>query len=279
MVNLEMYRDPIFSSGVDTTVIKPAWIELGFRFGKKGTHACRTIMLPELAGLLRSCLPSCTRTDYVNALLEQNCLGKHTFSSRQQSMQRLSELYALDPNVAIFRLLRVLWSADEKSHPQLALLAVLARDPLLRATAPVVLSLEPGEEIARQKFTDALRDAVEGRLSDDTLDKVVRNTAASWTQSGHLEGRSRKRRLLLQPTAGATAFALVLGFMLGVRGRGLFDTLFTRILDRDEHELTVLAMNAKRLGFLDIKSAGGLTVVSFDSLLNEQEKRLIHGAD
>lgn len=236
-------------------------------------------MLPELSGLFRSCPPESSRPDYVNALLKDNCLGKHTFSSRQQAMQRLSELYALDPNVAIFRLLRLLWDADEKARPQLAVLTALARDPLLRATAPVVLSMEPGEEIARQKFTEALREAVEGRLSDDTLDKVVRNTAASWTQSGHFEGRGRKRRLRLQPTTGATVYALVLGYMLGLRGRSLFDTLFARVLDRDESELTFLAMNAKRLGFLDIKSAGGLTVVSFDSLLSEQEKRLIHGAN
>jgi len=274
-----MYRDPIFSPAAQMPPLKPSWAELGFRFGEKGTHACRTIMLPELTGLFRSCSPSSARPDYVNALLEENCLGKHTFSSRQQAMQRLSELYALDPNVAVFRLLRLLWGADEKAHPQLALLAALARDPLLRATAPVVLSTGPGEEIARQRFTEALRDAVEGRLSDNTLDKVVRNTAASWTQSGHFEGRSRKRRLRLQPTTAATVYALVLGYMLGVRGRGLFDTIFARALDRNESDLTFLAMDAKRLGFLDIKSAGGMTVVSFNTLLNEQEKRLINGTD
>ncbi|MBI4023963.1 MAG: hypothetical protein HY360_03220 [Verrucomicrobia bacterium] len=274
-----MYRDPILCGGTAGDKIRPAWGELGFRFGEKGTHACRTIMLPELTGLFRYCSPNSTRPDYENALLKENCLGKHTFSSRQQALQRLSELYALDPSIAIFRLLRAHWIVDEKARPQLAMLVALARDPLLRATAPVVLSTGPGEEIARQRFTEALRDAVEGRLSDATLDKVVRNTAASWTQSGHFEGRSRKRRLRLQPTTAAAVYALLLGYMLGVRGRTLFDTLFARVLDRNESDLTFLAMDAKRLGLLDIKSAGGMTVVSFNTLLNEQEKRLIHGTD
>jgi hypothetical protein len=170
------------------------------------------------------------------------------------------------------------WREDEKGHAQLALLAALARDPLLRATAPVILSMSEGEEIARQRVTDSIRQAVDERLNEATLDKVVRNTASSWTQSGHLEGRGRKKRKRIQPSPGAVAFAFVLGYMLGARGRNLFDTLFARVLDHDESALTFLAMDAKRLGFLDIKSAGGLTVVSVDSILTEQEKRLIHGA-
>lgn len=236
-------------------------------------------MLLDLAGVLRLCSPDSTRPDYGRALVEDNCLGKATFSSRQQTLQRLTELYALDPAVPLFRLLRFFWGVDDKAHPQLALLAALARDPLLRATAPVVLSMEPGEEIARQKFTNALRSAVEERLNDNTLDKVVRNTASSWTQSGHLEGRSRKKRKLLQPTTASVSFALALGYMMGLRGRALFESLFARTLDRGESALTLLAAEARRLGFLDIKSGGGMTVVSFDLFLTDQEKKVMHGAN
>ena len=57
----------------------------------------------------------------------------------------------------------------------------------------------------------------------------------------------------------------------------VFDSLFARVLDRDENALTFLAMDAKRLGLLDIKSGGGMMVVSFDAILTEKEKRLIHG--
>ena len=75
----------------------------------------------------------------------------------------------------------------------------------------------------------------------------------------------------------SAAFALVLGYMLGQRGHALFDSLFARVLDRDENALTFLAMDAKRFGLLDIKSGGGMTVVSFDAILTDKEKRLIHG--
>lgn len=273
-----MYRDPIFGSGQQASDAKPAWLELGFKFGEKGTHTSRTIMLGELATLLRQCPAGAPRADYVRTVVDENCLGKHTLSTRKLSLQRLTELYGVDPAVPLFRLLRVLWDADEGAHPQLALLAALARDPLLRATAPVVFGMKTGDEIARQQMTDALAQAVADRLNDATLDKVVRNTASSWTQSGHLVGRGRKRRLKITPTPASTAFALLLGFLMGNRARSLFETVFGRALDRDPNELMFLAMDAKRLGFLDIKSGGGLTVISFDGILNERERQLSYGA-
>lgn len=274
-----MYRDPLLAStGMPNDQMKLIWGELGFHFGNKGTHTSRTMMLYELSTLLRVCSPTATRVDYAKALVEDNCLGKHTLSTRKLTLQRLSELYELDASVPLFRLLRQFWYADEKAHGQLALLVSIARDPLLRATCPVVLSMSVGEEIARQRFTDVIRDAVEGRLNDATLDKVVRNVASSWTQSGHFDGRSRKKRLAVEPTPVSAAFALALGYMLGLRAHALFESLFARVLDRDENALTFLAMDAKRLGLLDIKSGGGMTVVSFDAILTPKEKRLINGA-
>jgi hypothetical protein len=191
----------------------------------------------------------------------------------------MSELYGLDPAIPLFRLLRVFWQTDEKAHPIVALLTALARDPLLRVTAPVILNTKESEELARQHLTNALRDAVEGRLNDSTLDKVVRNTASSWTQSGHLEGRARKKRVEITPTPVSASYALLLGYLLGVRGQKLFQTLFARLLDRSEDELAFLAMDAKRLGFIDIKSSGGLLNISFDAILTDTERRLAHGTD
>src|SRR5437899_2665171 len=169
-----MYRDALLTAGQPNDKTKVTWEQLGFRFGDKGTHTSRTIMLDELSTLLRVCPPKASRDDYGKAMLEDNCLGKDTVSTRRLSVQRMSELYALDASVPLFRLLRHFWYADEKAHAQLALLCAIARDPLLRATVPVVLSMSVGEEIARQRFTDAIRDATSERLNDATLDKVVR---------------------------------------------------------------------------------------------------------
>src|SRR5690606_1625497 len=142
------------------------------------------IMLDELRAVLANCRPDGRRDDYLTAIHENNCLGKRTAATRKLSSQRLSELYALDPEVLLFRVMRRCWYADPDGQAILAMLLALARDPLLRASAPPVLRMRPGEELARQQMTDALDRVVGSRLSESTLDKVVRNAASSWTQSG-----------------------------------------------------------------------------------------------
>ena len=273
-----MRLDPLNSLIPATEQAAAAWSEFGVRFGDSSTLTSRTIMLDELTILLRTCPPEATRADYVAALVDDNVLGKHTLATRKLSLQRLSEFYALDPAMPLFRLLRQFWYSGDSAYGQLAMLAALARDPLLRATWAAVQATPIGHEVARQRFTDAVTEATEGRLNDATLDKVVRNAASSWTQSGHFDGRSRKKRTAVAPTPVSVSFALLLGYALGLRGRGLFDSLFTRMLDRNEDELRFLAMDAKRLGLLDIKSGGGMLVVSFDRILTDKEKRLINGA-
>jgi hypothetical protein len=144
-------------------------------------------------------------------------------------------------------------------------------------TATPVLQMHSGEELMRQILTDALRQSVENRLNDSTLDTVVRNTSSSWTQSGHLTGRVRKYRQKVNPTPVVTAYALLLGYILGARGSGLFKTLWAKVLDTPAEELISLATDAKRLGFLDLSQADGVVEVSFTRMLTEDERLLIHG--
>ena len=246
---------------------------VGFRFGDKGTHTSRTIMLDDLSALLRVSSPEAKRAEYRTLIVQDNCLGKRTVATRRLSDQRLSELYALDVGVLLFRVMRQLWQADERGHPLLALLLAMSRDPLLRLTAPPVLRMRPGEELARQQMTDALNWAVGSRLNESTLDKVVRNAASSWTQSGHLKGRGRKVRQSVTPTAATTAYALLLGHLAGKRGAALFESLWAQVLDAPPGELMHLAMDARRLGFLDMSQSGGVIDVSFSRLLAPDERR------
>jgi hypothetical protein len=244
----------------------------GFRWGDKGTHTSRTIMLEELRAVLAKCRPDATRDEYLSAIREDNCLGKRTVATRKLSGQRLSELYALNPEVPLFRAVRRFWYTDSNSRPLLALLLALARDPLLRVTAPPVLRMRPGEELPREDIAEALSRAVGSRLNESTIDKVVRNAASSWTQSGHLKGRSRKVRQRVIPMAAATAFALLLGFLAGIRGTGLFESLWTQTLDAQPGELLQLATDARRLGFIDMRQSGGVIDVSFSTLLTSDER-------
>jgi hypothetical protein len=252
---------------------------VGFRFGRKGTHTSRTIMLDELTILLHQASPTATRAEFRKIIVDDNCLGKRTAATRRLSDQRLSELYALDPGVFLFRVMRQLWKAEERGRPLLALLMALARDPLLRLTAPAILRLRPGEELGRQALTDALNRGTESRFNEAVLDKIVRNCASSWTQSGHLQGRSRKDRRVVSAAPVVITFAIVLGYTLGVRGASLFETLWAKVLDANPEELLYLAMDAKRIGYLDLKSSGSIVEISLLRLLTEEDRRLIHGAN
>lgn len=228
-------------------------------------------MLDELSTLLGSHSQVVGRPDYLAAIIENNVLGKQTAATRKLTAQRLTELYALDSSVTLFRVMRRFWQDDEAGRPLLAVLCSLARDPLLRATAEPVLALSVGEELSRQRITDAIRTAVGDRLNDATLDKVVRNVSSSWTQSGHLQGRQRKFRQLVRATPLSTAYALLLGYLEGLRGGRLFETPWTRVLDASPADLRTIATEAKRLSGLDLKAAGDVIDVGFTTVLTAQE--------
>ena len=241
-----------------------AW---GFRAGERGTHTSRTIMLQEMTHLLAATGDTASRYDYARAVIEDNCLGKRTAATRRLSLQRLAELYGLDRGLLLFRVLRDLWERHEISRPLLSLLLALARDPLLRATATAVLRTRYGHEFARQPMTEALSQVAGDRLNEAILDKVVRNASSSWTQSGHLRGRSRKTRQRVRATPAATSYALLLGFGTGSRGRLLFETPWCSVLDATARELLELAVAAKALGLLDLKQSGSIIDVSFAAVL------------
>ncbi len=271
-----MQNDPIFMGMANEEIDCEALEIAGFRFGDKGTHTSRTMMLGELTLLFHDCTDNASREDYIKAIIEQNCLEKQTVATRKLSFQRLSELYGLEPNMLLFRVLRDLWKIDKDGRPLLALLTALARDPLLRITSAPILKIRSGEELARQELTDILSDNIKNRFNESTLDKVVRNASSSWTQSGHLQGRSRKIRRKVNPTPIVTAYALLLGYLPGNRGYGLFKTLWAKVLDTPVEGLVNLALDAKRLGFLDISRAGGVIEISVARMLTEEEKRIAY---
>ena len=258
---------PSVDTLIPTTNNTPGDAEkLGFRFGDKGTHTSRTMMLDELGALMRAVPASGTRKDYAAAIIEENCLAKPTLATRRLSNQRLGELYGLDPQVAVFRVLRRLRDADERSRPLLALLCALARDPLLRGTVEAVVGLQPGEEFRRVRTREVLREAVGTRLNDSILDKVVRNAASSWTQAGHLAGRTFKKRQRVAATAWTVAYALYLGRAIGFRGAELFSSGWMTVLDASPPDARTLALEAKRLGLIDLSISGDIVDIALDRL-------------
>lgn len=238
----------------------------GFRFGARGAHSSRTIMLAELRELLDALPEEADQAAYSEAVLAENALGKSTAASRHHSRQHLRELYGCDPRLPLFRVLRRLWAVDEPGRPLLALLAALARDPVLRATAPAVLPLPVGAELVRAPFLETIRAGTGDRFNEAVLDKVARNAGSSWSQSGHLSGRVRKIRRRVTPTPGALAFAVWLGSQEALGGAALLDSRWAQVLDRTGRELEAVAVEARRLGLLEVRIGGGVFAIEASGL-------------
>lgn len=223
-------------------------------------------MLAELRGVFDAVAPNAAREEYAHAIIEANVLGKSTAATRRATNQRLGELYGLDRRMPAFRVLRSLWVIDPEARPLLALLVAVFRDPLLAATASTVVGLRDGEELTKSPLTSALAAFVGPRMNPATLDKVVRNTASSWAQAGHVAGRTFKRRQRVKPSPATVALALYLGWAAGFRGQGLFTNAWVALLDCSPAQAQSLAQEAKRQGLIDLRIAGDVFEVNVDRL-------------
>jgi len=233
-------------------------------------------MLKELTELLRSVSTSASPDDFKRAIIDENLLGKKTVATRKLTNQRLSELYALDNRVPIFRILRQLWNIDHSGRPLLAFMVAYARDPLLRLTLDAVLGARPGSMVLTANLDACFANRLGDRLNPSVRNKVARNAASSWTQSGHLKGRVKKLRSKPVGTPACVAFAMLLGYTSGIHGRAILSTDWIRILDLTYSELMALVEAAKRQGLIEFKQLGDVVEVGFPQLLLPSEEALCH---
>src|SRR5579883_356011 len=246
--------------------------QFGFRDGDRGTHSSRTMMLWELSLLLEHIPSDADSENYLTAILEDNVLGKQTYSARKVSVQKLRELYGLNSKLPIFRLLRFFWSLDKQARPTLALLCSLARDPLLRLSIDAILQIPLGAPFNKQEISQAITQVAPNRFTANTLSSITRNIASSWTQTGYLTGKVRKSRTQPVITVATVTYALILGYLQGHRGQALFATPWVRVLGLPTTEIIALVREAARRSWLDYRGVGSMVEIRFPQLLAEEEK-------
>lgn len=234
----------------------------------------RTIMLAELAAAFDVLPETASPADYHNVIVDGNILAKRSAATRRATARWLRELYGLDPRVPVFAVLRRLWIAGPESRPLLAVLCACARDPLLRATADGVLQRPVGSTITAAEVAADFARIEPGRFQPGTIARISRNSLSSWTQCGHLQGRTHKVRARAVPTSASVTYALALGYLSGVRGALLFDTYWTAVLDAPAEAIHTLAFEASRLGWLEYRRIGDVIEVGFSALLGSVEPAL-----
>lgn len=227
-------------------------------------------MLSELRTLLAACPEATSIGDFRAAIVDENVLGKRTITTRKESLRRLRELYGLTFDVTLFRVLRNIWVLDVEAQPLIALLCAAARDPILRATADVILDAPLGDRVTPQQIEAGVERAFRGRYNPTMLANIGRHAASSWQQSGHLEGRQMKTRTRTTSRPVATAYALLLGEFCGGAGEGLFTTFWMKLLDAPNEILHEQAFAASRLGLIDYRKSGGITQVGFGYLMDSE---------
>ncbi len=242
-----------------------------------GTNTSHTIIIPALTHLFNVVDSSATTVEYERAVVGDNVLGKETAGSRSRTFRYLRELYLLRPDSILFRSIRDLWTDDVAGQPLLAGLCALARDAVFRASATVIFESSPGDEIISADLAGAVEKFFPTAYSASTVAKIGRNTFSSWEQTGHLEGMSNGMKSRRRPTctASATAYALLLGHLEGIRGAALFDTFWARVLDQPKSHLIDLASVASQRSLIEFKNSGGVTEVNFTELLRPMEGQLL----
>lgn len=244
----------------------------GFRTERGGTHTARTMMLEDLITLLAYVnMPNAAKTDYLRAIYNENCLGKRSGKTRTLAYQHLAQLYTLNHRTVLFRALLYFWQRDINGRPLLAMMCAYARDSTFRSTAPFILKFSLGTTITRQALEEFIDSQAPSRFSKATLKSTAQNINSTWTKSGHLSGRARKIRSQACPTSGSVSYALLLGYLNGIRGRALFQTEYTKLLDCSFERAIELAEEASRRGWIVLKRVGDIIEVLFPNLINKEE--------
>lgn len=242
--------------------------DFGFVFGERGPHSHATLMVQGLQVIFAASSPVASLADYAKLVTEENVLGKRTATARNHTWNNLVNLYAMDPGVPVFRILRALWHQEPEGGPLMALLCALARDPLLRGSVEPVLSTPLGKTLS----SGTLAATVTRQMTPTTKKAIGTRMLSSWAQAGFLDSPRKRHRVHPGATPAAATYALALGFMQGVRGSLLLTTPWTRMLDCSGDERLALVRQASRRGWLEYRAAGDVVDLRVDALFTDTER-------
>lgn len=231
-------------------------------------------MLSELELLLSHANADMSMADYRRLVVEDNILGKPTWTTREHTVRKLKALYGLEPGIPVFRTLARLWLIDAESRPLLALLAGYARDPLLRLLTPPVLDAAVGSVVSAAALVQEAERVVPGRFSETNSQAIASRVLSTFSQSGHLKGRAEKRRARAVTTLVAASYAFFLAYLEGFRAQRIFASVWARLLDVPEERLPELARDAARRGLMDYRQAGNVVELRFPNWLSTEEEEL-----
>ena len=188
----------------------------GMKLSGGGAHQSKTMMFRELEALIST--GASTPEEFRTTAIDENAMGKATSNTRRLTFRHLASLYGLLDHPPLTKALLKMWPSDVQGRRLQALLVALSRDPLLRETAPSIMSGSVGQGLQYPWLHDALLAAFPERFSEKMLRSLAQNCASSWTQCGHLNGAVKKLRQRVTPTSATVAFAALIATACGFGG-------------------------------------------------------------
>ena len=249
---------------------------LGFSNASVGGHSARSMMLLEMRALFHAMPVAVTSERFAESIIEENVLEKPTLISRKKSLRHLTEIYGMNPDRALFRVLWELGHEDVESLPQLCLVCAYARDPQLRHSFELIRTLRLGEMLARTDVEEHLERGFPGRFSPAMKKSMAQNVNTTWTFGGHLMGKARKTRRLPEPRPISAVYAMFVGYLTGLRGERLLDSDFASLVASSRAPLQASLSLASAKGLLTMRQAGGIAEFDFSNLLTSSERGSLH---
>lgn len=231
----------------------------GMRLAGGGAHQSKTMMFDELDLLLGTGLRAAT--ELAHAAIEDNVLGKNTRNSRGLTYRHMVSLYGLNAQPALTKVLMGLWTNDTAGRRLNCLLVALARDPLLRDTARAVIGTPIGSQLYREQVEAVLNSAHPDRMSEKMVRSLAQNCNASWTQSGHLEGRAKKIRRRVSPSPSNVALAALIASACGFGGPAILSSMWIQVLDLTPDQALDNLRRAEGHGLAKVRAAGDVTEI------------------
>lgn len=247
----------------------------GFSSNRSGAHLSRSMMLTEISALLPK-LHFYTFEESRSKILDENILGKTTFSSRQKTLRNLTDLYTLDGKFTLFRVMGQFAALATESVPQLGLVLSFCRDDQLRTSFSLIEKLKLGETLPLATMMDHFERKWPDRFSAAMKTSLSQNVNTTWTVSGHLSGRVKKIRTMPVPTLAGVTFAMLAGYLYGLRGYALIDSIFAKLVSCNREEIFPLLQMASIRGWCRFRQAGGVIDIDFSPLLTPMEQEACH---
>ena len=235
-------------------------------------------MLDELTSLLKGTRLEASIERIKQTIVEENILGKPTASSRKMAFGHLRRAYALDMDKALWRVLRRFYEQEPQALNLMGLVLVYSRDLQLRKSFELVTGMNVGEALPPTQMVEHLEAAFPGMYSAVVMKATAKNVNSTWVKTGHLTGRVHKVRSHPKPHWLATTYAMFTGYLAGVRGQMLLDSVYARLVGVDPMTAAEHLSIASAHGLLRFRNAGGVVETDFSALLQPAEQLMLHGA-